>query len=228
MTVLRMNRPPALAWLPVAADAPYTRPLRANGENRVNDAPSEITSLLGRWRLGDRSVEDALARQLYPLLRKLAGGQLRDVSGTPTLSATELANEAFIRLEAQRAVDWQNRDHFFAIAASVVRRVVIDYLRARRAEKRGAGQVVLALQDVHASEMPGTGDPLDWLALDQALSRLAELDAACARVVELRLFTGLTIEAVAELTGVSVPTVVRQWRFARSWIAEAMELGAGE
>jgi len=227
MTVLRLHRSPALAWLPVAADAPYTRPLRAIGESRVNEAPSEITSLLGRWRLGDRSVEDALARQLYPLLRKLAGGQLRDIAGTPTLSATELANEAFIRLEAQRAVDWQNRDHFFAIAASVVRRVVIDYLRARSAEKRGAGQVVLALHDVHASEIPGGGDPLDWLALDQTLTRLSELDPACARVVELRLFAGLTIEAVADLTGVSVPTVVRQWRFARSWIAEAMELDGG-
>jgi RNA polymerase sigma factor (TIGR02999 family) len=225
MTALALTGSSLVPCLPGAGGAPYTRAFRATGESRVNDAPSEITSLLGRWRSGDRSVDDALARELYPLLRKLAGHQLRDVAGTPTLSATELANEAFIRLEAQRAVDWQNRDHFFAIAASVLRRVVIDYLRARRAEKRGAGQVVLALQDVESAELPSRGDQVDWLALDQALTRLAELDPASARVVELRIFTGLTIESVAELTGVSVPTVVRQWRFARSWIAEQMELG---
>lgn len=185
---------------------------------------SDFTQLLGRWRRGDSTVEGALAAQLYPLLRRLAGSHLRDVAGSPTLSATELANEAFIRLHGQRAVDWQNRDHFFAIAASMVRRVVIDYLRARSAEKRGAGQVVLALQDVQAADLPQVGDHFHWLALDQALTRLEALDPKCARVVELRVFAGLTIEAVAELTGVSVPTVVRQWRFARSWLAEQVEV----
>ncbi|WP_176764163.1 ECF-type sigma factor [Aquimonas voraii] len=190
----------------------------------MNEPSGDITELLERWSSGDRSVEARIVEQLYPMLRRLAGSQLRDVDGTPTLSATALANEAFIRLQAQRVVDWQNRDHFFAIAASLLRRVVIDYLRARGAEKRGADAVVLALQDAREVDLPRQGDHTDWLALDQALNRLSLLDPDCARVIELRVFAGLTIDAVAALTGVSVPTVVRQWRFARSWLAEQMEL----
>jgi RNA polymerase sigma factor (TIGR02999 family) len=206
-----------------AADT-YTRALSLLRDRGVNEPSGDITELLEPWRLGDRSAEARIVEQLYPLLRRLAGSQLRDIDGTPTLSATELANEAFIRLHAQRVVDWQNRDHFFAIAASLLRRVVIDYVRARGADKRGAGQVVLALQDAREVDLPQQGDHTDWLALDQALNRLAVLDPECARVVELRVFAGLTIEAVAVLTAVSVPTVVRQWRFARSWLAEQMEL----
>lgn len=202
----------------------YTRRPTLPTERTVDQTSGDITLLLERWRAGDRNAEAALLQRLYPLLRRLAGSQLRDVEGTPTLSATALANEAFIRLHAQRAVDWQNRDHFFAIAASLLRRVVIDYLRARGADKRGAGQVVLALQDAREVDLPQQGDHTDWLALDQALNRLAVLDPECARVVELRVFAGMTIEAVAALTAVSVPTVVRQWRFARSWLAEQMEL----
>ncbi len=202
----------------------YTRRPTLPTERTVDQTSGDITLLLERWRAGDRSAEAALLQRLYPLLRRLAGSQLRDVEGTPTLSATALANEAFIRLHAQRAVDWQNRDHFYAIAASLLRRVVIDYLRARGADKRGAGQVVLALQDAREVDLPQQGDHTDWLALDQALNRLAVLDPECARVVELRVFAGMTIEAVAALTAVSVPTVVRQWRFARSWLAEQMEL----
>jgi len=203
----------------------YTRRPAWPTERTVDQTSGDITRLLERWRDGDRSAEAPLLHRLYPLLRRLASSQLRDVDGTPTLSATALANEAFIRLHAQRAVDWQNRDHFFAIAASLLRRVVIDYLRTRQAAKRGAGQVVLALQDAREIDLPQYGDHTDWLALDQALTRLAELDPEGARVIELRVFAGLTIEQVAALTGVSVPTVVRQWRFARSWIAGQMELG---
>lgn len=216
--------PAAPTALAMRVAGTYTRALALLRDRDVNEPSGDITALLERWRSGDRGAEARIIEQLYPMLRGLAGSQLREVDGTPTLSATALANEAFIRLHAQRVVDWQNRDHFFAIAASLLRRVVIDYLRARSAEKRGAGAVVLALQDAREVDLPRQGDHTDWLALDQALNRLAVLDPDCARVVELRVFAGLTIDAVAALTGVSVPTVVRQWRFARSWLAGQMEL----
>jgi RNA polymerase sigma factor (TIGR02999 family) len=203
---------------------PYTPAPVQPGGVRVTESEPELTVLLQRWRDGDRSVEAPLAQRFYPMLRRMAGSHLRAARGAPTQSATELANEAFIRLHAQRAVDWQNRDHFFAIAASIVRRVVVDYLRARATEKRGAGMVMLSLQDLDPDELPRAPDQVDWLALDQALSGLQELDPNCARVVEMRVFGGMTIEAVAAVTGVSVPTVVRQWRFARSWLAEQIGL----
>ncbi|MBX3697727.1 MAG: ECF-type sigma factor [Dokdonella sp.] len=183
-----------------------------------------ITDLLAEWREGDRRAENELAEHLYPVLRGLVGVQLRRAPSGLTLSATELVNEAYIRLEQQREVEWRNRGHFFAIAATVVRRVVIDYLRERSAEKRGAGAIGLRWEDVPSGEQPAVGDQIDWLALDQALTRLQELDAESARVVELRLFGGLSNESIAEVMSSSVATVGRQWRFARTWLAEQMDL----
>ncbi len=183
-----------------------------------------ITGLLSRWRKGDREAENALVEELYPVLRGLVGAQLRRAPSGLTLSATELVNEAYIRLEKQRKVEWQNRDHFFAITATVVRRVVIDYLRERSAAKRGAGAVMVQWDDLPSGDHSSEGDHIDWLALDQALTRLQELDADCARVVELRLFGGLTTERIAETCASSVATVGRQWRFARTWLAEQLDL----
>jgi RNA polymerase sigma factor (TIGR02999 family) len=183
-----------------------------------------ITGLLASWREGDREAENALLDQLYPLLRGLVGAQLRRAPSGLTLSATELVNEAYIRLERQREVDWKNRDHFFAITATVVRRVVVDYLRERSAEKRGAGAVALSWEDLGSGEQPSTSDPIEWLAMDQALTRLQALDADCARVVELRLFGGLTTEGIAAVCGSSVATVGRQWRFARTWLAGQLDV----
>lgn len=185
-----------------------------------------ITALLGQWRGGDGAAANALAQHLYPVLRGLVGAQLRRAPAGLTLSATELANEAYIRLDLQRGVDWQNRDHFFAIVATVVRRVVVDYLRERSAHKRGCGKVMLDIHDLPGRDEPATGDRLDWLALDQALERLQALDPACARVVELKLFAGLTTERIAGICGSSTATVGRQWRFARTWLAEQLEFVA--
>lgn len=185
---------------------------------------SGITALLSRWREGDRAAENSLVEYLYPVLRGLVGAQLRSAPSGLTLSATELANEAYIRLEGQREVEWRNRGHFLAITATVVRRVVIDYLRARAAEKRGSGQVAVQIGDLAASELPSIGDRVDWLALDQALTQLQELDAECARVVELRLFGGFDVESIAQTCESSVATVGRQWRFARNWLAERLEM----
>jgi RNA polymerase sigma factor (TIGR02999 family) len=183
-----------------------------------------ITQLLSSWREGDRDAEKALMEHLYPVLRGLVGAQLRRAPSGLTLSATELANEAYIRLEQQREVDWKNREHFFAITATVVRRVVIDYLRERSAEKRGAGQIGLQFDELHSGDMPSVGDQIDWLALDQALNQLHLLDPDCARVVELRVFGGLGMERIAEVCGSSTATVGRQWRFARNWLAEQLDV----
>ncbi|SFN51571.1 ECF-type sigma factor [Dokdonella immobilis] len=188
-----------------------------------NNQPG-ITGLLTSWREGDRNAENTLVEYLYPVLRGLVGVQLRRAPSGLTLSATELVNEAYIRLEQQREVEWRNRDHFLAITATVVRRVVVDYLRERSAMKRGAGQIAVQFDELSSGDVPAVGDQVDWLALDQALTRLQGLDADCARVVELRLFAGLGVERIAQVCGSSVATVGRQWRFARNWLADQLDL----
>jgi RNA polymerase sigma factor (TIGR02999 family) len=182
-----------------------------------------ITELLVQWKNGDRSVENALISAVYPILKSAAAGQVRRVGGHLTLSATELAHEAYIRLQRQQSVDWQNREQFFAIAATVVRRVLIDYLRERYADKRAGGKVVIALDDLHSEELSQPSGIIDWLALDQALTRLQTLDAEVARVVELKLFSVLTADQIAESCLTSVATVGRQWRFAKSWLAKELD-----
>lgn len=188
----------------------------------MNAVPIEITALLARWKTGDRSVENDLLSQVYPVLLDLARAQIRRNSGVLTLQTTELANEAYARLHAQQSVDWQNRDHFFAIAATVIRRVVVDHLRQRGAEKRGGGLPFISLDDITESQTPTVDESVDWIAVDQALTDLAEVDAECARVVELKFFSGLTTERIAEVCGSSVATVGRQWRFSRAWLGQRL------
>lgn len=185
---------------------------------------ADITALLGRWRDGDRAVEQALAEQLYPVLYRMAGAQVRRSNGALTLSPTEVVNEVYARLLPQRGVDWQNRAHFHAVCATVLRRVVVDYLRERSALKRGAGQVFVDLGALADHDVPSTPDAVDWLAVDQALTRLQALDAECARVVELRLFAGLATEEIALACDSSVATVGRKWRFARAWLGEQLDM----
>lgn len=186
-----------------------------------------ITELLDAWKRGDRSVENALAAQIYPVLRGLAQSQVRRNAGLLTLAATELANEAYERLHRQQKVDWRNRQHFFAIAATVIRRVVIDYLRQRTAEKRGGEVVFVALDEATEERLAAAEDTIDWLALDEALTELGRVDPECARVVELRLFSGLTVEEISDVTGVSTATIGRQWRFARTWLSERLDAPDG-
>jgi RNA polymerase sigma factor (TIGR02999 family) len=180
-----------------------------------------ITDLLSRWRDGDKAAESALIEAVYPVLRELARAQLRR-NGHATLQATELANGAYERLLGQNVAVWRNRSHFLAIAATVIRRVLIDYLRERSAEKRGSGQAALSLQDLHEYEHPSDSGGIDWVELDQALTELARVQPETARVVEMRLFGGLSIEEIAEACDSSVATVGRQWRFARAWIASTL------
>ena len=181
-----------------------------------------ITEMLARWKQGDRSIEHELIAAVYPVLREIARAQVRRHAGALTLQATELANEAYTKLYQQAGVDWQNREHFYAIAATVIRRVVIDYLRSRSSEKRGGGLPFIAIEKLTEEQTPVIDDSVDWIAVDQALTELAAVDADCAKIVELKFFSGLSTEQIAEVQSSSVATIGRQWRFARAWLGQRL------
>jgi len=183
------------------------------------DPPSGVTELLRRWNSGDREAMDRLMPIVYDELRRLAAGYLRGERPGHTLQPTALVHEAYLRLVRQDRVEWQNRAHFFGIAASMMRRVLVDHARRRQAEKRDAGGFRLTLQLGEAFE--AARDP-ELLELDQALGRLERLDADQARVVELRFFGGLTVEETAVVLGISTATVKREWRTAKAFLRREM------
>jgi RNA polymerase sigma factor (TIGR02999 family) len=192
----------------------------------MTQTDNPITELLDRWRQGDRSAESALIEAIYPLLRKLAASQIQQRDDSLTLSATDLAHEAYLRLQEQHRVEWKNRDHFFAIAATVVRRVVIDYLRERFADKRAGGKMFVDVEDCDDEALREEGAVIDWIAVDRALNKLQTLDPDCARVVELKLFTPLDAEQIAACCRSSLATVGRHWRFGRIWLARELDVAS--
>jgi RNA polymerase sigma factor (TIGR02999 family) len=184
---------------------------------------SDITGLLHSWRAGDRRSEDELMRAVYPTLRDLARARARQMPAGFTLRATELANEAYMRLVGSN-VDWKDRTHFFAVAARAIRNVMVDYVHAQDAKKRGGDLTFVPLQ--FTTDVAGDDSidlRVDWLRVHAALNELEGLDAAAARVVELKFFSGLTTDEIAEACGVSRATVVRDWRFARAWLASRLK-----
>ena len=183
---------------------------------RFGDPLSQnITHLLKEWSDGDQQALDKLTPLVYEELRQQAARYLRKERPGHSLQATALINEAYLRLIDVKDVQWQNRAHFFAIAANLMRRILVDHARRRDAEKRGGSQVMLTLDDAFAAaEQPD----VDLLAIDEALNKLAMIDAQQARVVELRFFSGLTVEETAAALGVSPKTVKRDWSVARAWL----------
>lgn len=181
-----------------------------------------IDDLLQQWRNGDRAAHDALMRDVYPVMRAIARHELGSVNGRFTIRATELAHEAYLRLLEQRG-NWQDRTHFLAITARVIRRVLIDLVRERQAQKRGSEFEMVALDHDADHLHPHVDDALDLLSLDRALTLLAERDAIAAQVVELRYFSGLDNEEVAQVLGIGVATVVRHWRFGRAYLHRRLE-----
>jgi RNA polymerase sigma factor (TIGR02999 family) len=177
--------------------------------------PPEVTDLLVRWSDGD---QQALAR-LMPLvcddLRRMAQVQLRREAPGHTLQPTALVNELYLRLAERRRVSWASRAQFFGFAANTMRRILVDHARARRAAKRGGGATRLTLEDTVGAAGPG---PLDLLALDEILDNLAALDERQERLVELRVFGGLTIAEAAHVLGVAEATVSRDWATARAYL----------
>jgi RNA polymerase sigma factor (TIGR02999 family) len=175
-----------------------------------------VTELLSRWRDGDRQALDALMPLVYAELRGLAHYYLQRERSDHTLQSTALVHEAYMRLAGQSPPQWQNRAHFFGIAAHVMRQILVEYARAHGAAKRG-GTGVCKLTLDHALEIQQKTD-VDVVALDAALDRLSELDPQQSRIVELRFFAGLTIEDTSEVMGISPATVKRDWTSARAWL----------
>jgi len=176
----------------------------------------QITQLLKEWSDGRREALDALMPLIYEELRRQAGRYLKKERGNHTLQTTALINEAYLKLIDQREVVWQNRTHFFAIAAQAMRRILVDYARERHREKRGGAAENLPLDEALTIATPEKS--VDLVALDEALNQLAKFDARQARVVELRYFSGLSIDETAEILGVSNVTVRRDWDLAKSWL----------
>jgi RNA polymerase sigma factor (TIGR02999 family) len=180
--------------------------------------PGDVTRLLRAWRAGDRFAGDRLIERVYSELKRIAGAQLRGERPGRTLNATGLVHEAYLRLAQQDRFDWRDRAHFFGLAATCMRRVLVDRARARAAAKRDPEGFVLT--DGRAGVAAG---PEELLDLDQALERLAAAHPRHAKVVEMRYFAGLELTEIGECLEISERTVKRDWAFARAWLLR--ELG---
>lgn len=178
-----------------------------------------ITDLLIRWREGDKAAFDDLMPLVYRDLRRLARHYMRRRRPDDTLQTSDLINEAYLRLLDYRNMDWQNRAHFFAVAAQAMRRILVDHARSRNAAKREGGGLKVSLDQ--AADV-GEQRAEELIALDDALKELARLDARKNRIVELRYFGGLSVEETAEVLEVSPVTVKREWRAAKLWLLRAL------
>jgi RNA polymerase sigma factor (TIGR02999 family) len=179
----------------------------------------QITMLLGRLNAGEANAVDQLMPVVYEQLRRMADAQLRRERANHTLNATALVHEAYLKLVDQNRVSWKDRAHFYAFAARAMRRILINYARNRLAKKRGGGQVIATFDD---DEIGRESRAEELIALDDALERLKKLNERHSRVVEYRFFAGLSQEEIAEVLGVSVPTVRRDWRLARAWLSREL------
>jgi RNA polymerase sigma factor (TIGR02999 family) len=183
---------------------------------------SEVTVLLRAWHAGDEDAYRRVSSILYSELRRQAAHYMRRKRPADVLQTTALVHEAFMRLVGARQVDWQDRRHFLAVASRTMRQVLVDLVRAQTSTKRGSGAVHLPLDSSLAAGGP---PPVDLIALDQALETLATFDARKVRVIELRFFSGLTVEETAQVLDVSADTVARDWRMARTWLMRQLNLG---
>jgi RNA polymerase sigma factor (TIGR02999 family) len=177
-------------------------------------SPSDITLLLREWSAGNEAALNRLLPAVHSELQKIAGSSLRRRGANDTLTPNELVNEAYLRLCRLPTVDWNDRVHFFAVSAQLMRRILVDHARARFTEKRGSGLFVTLSEDIGFA----TANTPDILDVDRALSELESLDQRQARIVELRLFTGLSVEETAAALEVSCPTVKRDWAVAKAWM----------
>lgn len=183
---------------------------------------TDITDLLGRWSKGDPEALERLTPLIYAQCRRIAARQLRR-EGEHTLDPTELVHELYLRLVDQRRATWENRAQFFSVAARLMRRILVDYARARHAEKRGGSAVFVSLGA--AAESSDEHRAAEVLAIDEALDRLAAHDADQVRIIELRFFAGLTVDETAHVLGRSPRTVKREWSLAKAWLYRELRRG---
>jgi RNA polymerase sigma factor (TIGR02999 family) len=184
------------------------------------DSSTRINKLLADWGQGNEEAREALIPMVYNELRRQARRHLRGERPDHTLESAALVNEAYLRLVRQGTPQWQNRAHFFGVAAQLMRHILVDHARNRAAAKRGAGAPLLSLvPELAPAQKPG----IDLVALDDALGRLAVLDSEQARLIELRFFGGLSIEEAAIVLGISPATVKREWATARAWLRRELK-----
>jgi RNA polymerase sigma factor (TIGR02999 family) len=185
-------------------------------------SPQEVTHLLADWGKGDRAALDKLFPLVHSELRRIAQRQMSQERPGHTLQATALVNEAYLKLAGQQGFDWQNRAHFFAVCAQVMRHILIDHARAHARDKRGGGAIQVSLND---ALVVAEDQAAHFIALDEALRVLERLDPQKGKIVELRYFGGLSIEEAAEVMNVSPRTVRREWQRAKTWLYRMMTEG---
>lgn len=181
----------------------------------------DITLLLHKWREGDTEAFDKVTAYVYDDLRRRAAAYMRNERPGHSLQTTGLVHEAFIKLVDKQEIEWQDRNHFFAVAAQAMRRILVDHARTRSREKRGGKNEDLPLDD--ARQVSSDPARVDLVALDEALARLATFDERQARIVELKYFGGMTLDETAEVLGVSRVTVKRDWQIARAWLRSQLQ-----
>lgn len=187
---------------------------------RIKTDSSNITQMLRDWGDGRTEALDELLPLVYNELRRLAASYLRKERPNHTLQTTALVHEAYLKLIDQRNVEWKNRGHFFAIAAQAMRRILVDHAKARHREKRGGQAEDASLEDVLVAAAQESN--IDLVALDEALSKLARIDPQQVKIVELRYFTGLSLDETADVLGISRATVARDWQVAKAWLHREM------
>jgi RNA polymerase sigma factor (TIGR02999 family) len=181
---------------------------------------NDVTGLLHEWRQGDKHALDKLMPIVYDELRRIAHRYMQKEHDGHTLQTTALINEAYVRLVGQQKIEWQNRNHFFAVTAQVMRHLLIDHARRHNFARRGGGVEHVALDD---ATMMSSERAVELIALDEALSEFSQLDPRKSRVVELRYFGGLSLEETAEVLDISLMTVRRDWRAAKAWLYRRMK-----
>jgi len=203
--------------------AQFARPQSIESGNALVD--DKITRLLGDWREGDRAAAAELFPIVYDELRALAASYFRREPAEHTLQPTALVHEAYLRLQQQTRIDLKDRHHFFALAARLMRRILVDHARGKARDKRAGSRERISLDEAVVSP---SGTTLDLLAVDEALDKLADMSERKARLVELRFFAGLTEEEAADILGIARSMAAREWAFTRTWLSRELRGAASE